>query len=89
MAETFVIACIMQFGVQLHVITDTGTKFKSGLFSELSKLIGVFRLCVTAYYDQSNVLIVKAHRTLKTDIISLKSPDSQFYLLSFLNKQRR
>ena len=59
---------ISRFGVPLHVITDRGKQFESELFQELAKLIGFYRLRTTAYHPQTNGMIERVHRTLKTAI---------------------
>ena len=69
-AEAFVNTWITRYGVPLHVVTDRGRQFESELFAELAKIIGFHRLRTTAYHLQSNGLIERAHRTLKTAIMA-------------------
>ena len=71
-ASAFVSTWISRFGVPLHVITDRGAQFESELFSELAKIVGFHRLRTTAYHPQTNGMIERAHRTLKTAIIARK-----------------
>ena len=71
-AYAFLNTWISRFGVPLHVVTDRGTQFESELFSELSKLTGFHRLRTTAYHPQTNGMIERAHRTLKSAIIAKK-----------------
>lgn len=71
-STAFVNLWISRFGVPLHVVTDRGSQFESELFSELSKIIGFHRLRTTAYHPQTNGLVERAHRTLKTAIIARK-----------------
>ena len=56
----------------LHLVTDRGRQFESELFKELSSLIGFHRLRTTSYHPQSNGIIERTHRTLKTAIMARK-----------------
>ena len=71
-SSAFINIWISRFGVPLNVITDRGAQFESELFSELSKIIGFHRLRTCAYRPQTNGMIERAHRTLKTAIIARK-----------------
>ena len=71
-ARAFVEIWISRFGVPLHIVTDRGTQFESELFAELSKIVGFHRLRTTSYHPQSNGLIERAHRTIKTAMIARK-----------------
>ena len=69
-AAAFLDCWVSRFGVPLYVVTDRGTQFESELFSELAKLIGFFRLRTTAYHPQTNGLVERMHRVLKTAIVA-------------------
>lgn len=56
----------------LNVITDRGSQFEAELFQELSSLIGFHRLRTTAYHPQTNGMVERMHRTLKTAIMARK-----------------
>ena len=71
-AQAFIDIWISRFGVPLHIITDRGSQFESELFLYLSKVIGFHRLRTTAYHPQSNGMIERCHRTIKTAIIARK-----------------
>jgi len=71
-AFTFLDTWISRFGVPLYVHTDRGSQFEAELFQELSKLIGFHRFRTTSYHPQSNGLIERAHRTIKTSIMARK-----------------
>ena len=71
-AVAFVNTWISRFGVPLYVVTDRGSQFESELFSEMSKLTGFHRLRTTSYHPQSNGLVERFHRTLKSAIIARK-----------------
>ena len=65
-AVAFMESWITRFGVPLYVITDRGSQFEAELFSELSKLTGFHRIRTTAYHAQSNGMLERIHRTIKT-----------------------
>lgn len=69
-ATAFLNVWVSRWGVPLHVVTDRGAQFESELFSELSKLVGFHRLRTTAYRPQSNGLVERMHRSLKTAIMA-------------------
>ena len=71
-AVAFLETWISRFGVPLYVITDRGSQFESELFTELSKLIGFHRLRTTSYHPQTNGMVERMHRTLKTAIKTRK-----------------
>lgn len=71
-AQAFVSTWISRFGVPLHVITDRGAQFESEMFRELSSVIGFHRLRTTAYHPQSNGMIERAHRTIKSALKARK-----------------
>ena len=71
-AQAFVNTWISRFGVPLHVITDRGAQFESEMFKELSAVVGFHRLRTTAYHPQSNGMIERAHRTIKTALKARK-----------------
>ena len=71
-AHAFLTTWVSRFGVPLYVVTDRGRQFESELFKELSSLIGFHRLRTTSYHPQSNGIIERCHRTLKTAIMARK-----------------
>lgn len=60
---------IARFGVPKFIVTDQGRQFESQLFSELSHLLGFQRKRTTSYHPQSNGMIERWHRSLKTAIM--------------------
>lgn len=69
-ATAFVSGWVARFGVPLHVVTDRGSQFESELFSHLSAILGFHRIRTTSYHPQSNGIIERFHRTLKSAIIA-------------------
>nr|XP_029723307.1 uncharacterized protein LOC115264116 [Aedes albopictus] len=68
-AEALVSGWIARFGVPAYVTTDQGRQFESSLFSELTRMLGTTHLRTTAYHPQSNGIIERWHRTLKSAIL--------------------
>ncbi|CAK9821239.1 Gag-Pol polyprotein [Anthophora retusa] len=60
---------IARFGAPATITTDQGTQFESQLFQALTKLIGCHKTRTTAYHPQSNGMIERWHRLLKTAIM--------------------
>ena len=71
-ALAFLNTWVSRFGVSLHVVTDRGSQFESELFRDLSTIIAFHRLGTTAYHPQTNGMIERLHRTLKTVIMTRK-----------------
>ena len=70
--RAFIDVWISRFGVPLHVITDRGSQFESEMFDELSSVVGFHRLRTTAYHPQTNGMIERIHRTVKTTLKARK-----------------
>lgn len=70
--KAFIDIWISRFGVPLHVVTDRGSQFESEMFDELSSIVGFHRLRTTAYHPQTNGMIERMHRTIKTALKSRK-----------------
>lgn len=66
---------ISKFGVPAIITTDQGRQFEANLFSDLSKLLGCQRWRTTSYHPQSNGLIERWHRTLKTAIMCYENTE--------------
>lgn len=60
---------ISRFGVPARITSDRGRQFESSIFVELVKEIGATHLKTTPYHPQSNGIIERWHRTLKTAIL--------------------
>lgn len=59
---------ISKFGVPCEVTTDQGTQFESLLFRALTQIMGSHKIRTTAYHPQSNGVVERFHRHLKSSI---------------------
>ena len=57
-----------RYGVPKNIITDQGTQFESDIFKSLSLTYGFHHARTTAYHPQSNGLIERFHRALKSSL---------------------
>ena len=67
-AKNFLNHWISRYGVPLTIITDRGTQFESGLLETLTSQLNIKRLRTTSYHPQTNGLLERFHRTLKTSL---------------------
>ena len=64
--KTFMAGWMFRFGVPAVIITDRGRQFESNLFGKLMKLLGSKRTRTTAYHPESNSLVERFYRSLKS-----------------------
>lgn len=69
-ARALVSGWISRFGVPEEITTDRGSQFQSALWAELSVLLGCRRRRTTAYHPQSNGMVERLHRQLKSALRS-------------------
>jgi transposase InsO family protein len=67
--NAFLLGWVSRFGCPTDVVTDRGRQFESATFRQLSKYLGFNHRKTTAYHPQSNGLIERFHRQLKTAIM--------------------
>ena len=65
---------ISRFGCPVTITTDQGRNFESHLFRHLTEILGTNRVRTTSYHPQSNGLIERFHRHLKSSIIAHSQP---------------
>ena len=75
-AEAFVNGWIARFGTPSTITTDRGRQFESGLWAELTKLLGSRRIRTTAYHPIANGLVERFHRQLKASLKSYQDPNN-------------
>ena len=67
---------VSRFGVPLHMTSDRGVQFTSAVWKPMSQSIGIQIHHTTSYHPQSNGLVERFHRSLKTSLKArLKGPN--------------
>lgn len=61
---------ITRFGCPSRLSSDQGRQFESNLFAQLLKLFGIKRIRSSPYHPQSNGVIERWHRSLKTSLMA-------------------
>ena len=75
-AKTLVSHWISRFGVPLDISSDRGPQFTSRLWTAVAEFLGTQLHRTTAYHPQSNGLVERFHRHLKSSLRArLKGPD--------------
>ncbi|GBP78798.1 Transposon Tf2-9 polyprotein [Eumeta japonica] len=57
---------IARYGCPLKLTSNQGKQFESNLFHKLIKLLGIDKIRTTPYHPQSNGMVERWHRSLKT-----------------------
>ncbi|BHF78195.1 hypothetical protein SprV_0602130700 [Sparganum proliferum] len=65
---------VSNFEVPATVTTDRGSEFESTLFRELTSLLGTNRIRTIAYHPQTNGLVERFHRQLRTALMTQPDP---------------
>lgn len=69
-ARTFYSGWVARFGVPVRLTTDQGRQFESQLFQQLAGLFGIQKIRTAAYHPQSNGIIERWHRSLKSALMA-------------------
>lgn len=69
---------IARFGTPVRLTSDQGRQFESSLFAELTKVMGINKIRTTAYHPQSNGIVERWHRTLKTALMARLTDNSSW-----------
>ena len=55
-----------RYGIPVEILTDQGSNFTSSLLGELYQLIGIKAIRTTPYHPQTEGLVERFNRTLKS-----------------------
>ena len=69
MTKIFFTHWVARFGAPRLITTDQGSQFEAQLFNTLTKLVGSKHCRITAYHPESNGIIERWHRSLKTALM--------------------
>ena len=67
-AKQLVSTWFSRYGIPNHIITDQGTHFEGSLFQSLSETFGFKHIHTASYHPQTNGMIERFHRSLKTSL---------------------
>ncbi|CAG4959956.1 unnamed protein product [Parnassius apollo] len=73
-AKTLISGWVARFGCPQKITTDRGRQFDSKLFQAVATLIGARLSTTTSYHPQSNGMVERLHRQLKTAIRCHNNP---------------
>ncbi|XP_072895273.1 uncharacterized protein CCDC197 isoform X3 [Hemitrygon akajei] len=75
-AQALIATWVARFGVSAHITSDRGTQFTSSLWSAVASLLRTQLHHTTAYHPQSNGLVERFHRHLKSALMAhLRGPN--------------
>lgn len=69
-AKAFISTWVARYGVPTTLTSDRGSQFESTLWNKIMSLLGIKRIRTTAYHPQSNGMVERFHRQLKSSIMS-------------------
>ena len=67
-ARALISCWISRFGVPAKITSDRGAQFTSSLWAVLCSLLNISRSKTTSFHPQSNGLVERFHRSLKTSL---------------------
>ena len=83
-AKTLLDHYFSRFGIPHTITHDQGLQFKSKLFSQFHKFFGSNQIHSSSYHPQSNGILERFHRTLKTALIARGNTDRWKYDLPII-----
>jgi len=73
-ARVFVDTWISRFGVPTTITSDRGPQFTSSLWARMCELLGMEHVPTTSYHPQSNGMVERFHRSLKSSLRAQSEP---------------
>ena len=67
-ARAFISTWVSQFGDPALLTSDRGAQFTSSVWSEICSILGILRIKSTSFHPQSNRMIERFHRSLKSSL---------------------
>ena len=67
-ARAFISTWVLRFGVPALLTSDKGFQFTSSIWSEVCSILGILRILTTSFHPQSNGMIERFHRSLKSSL---------------------
>ena len=75
---------IARFGCPQEIVTDRGGQFTSALWKDICQLLDIKLKHSCSYHPQSNGLVERLHRTLKTSLKAQENPSSWYSNLGYV-----
>ena len=73
-ARSFMLNWISRYGTPTHLTSDRGAQFTSMLWKNLMEMFGITLTQTTSYHPQSNGLVERCNRDIKTALIAQNNP---------------
>ena len=67
-ARAFISTWVSRFGVPALLTSDCGAQFTSSVWLEICSILGILRIQTTSFHPQSNGMIERFHRSLKSSL---------------------
>ena len=83
-ARAFIDVWISRFGIPSTLTSDRGAQFTSSLWARVCSALGMNHILTTSYHPQSNGLVERFHRSLKSALRSKDNPTSWVSNLSLV-----
>lgn len=69
-AKAFISSWVSRYGDPITITSDRGSQFESTLWNKIMTLLGIKRIRTTSYHPQSNSLVERFHRQLKSALMA-------------------
>lgn len=69
-AQAFITTWVSRFGVPLSLTSDRGGQFESNVWNKVMTILGIRRHRTSSYHPQSNGMVERFHRQLKSSLMA-------------------